>query len=106
LLADNLFLDAQRSQRWSAALCRFIIAAQADNRAHLATSLRKWRALGQDIVTTGSHLLGGFSRTRRTQDIAAAIDAAWLDFLYRAELTTSSLGAGEADHASGNQGSA
>jgi toluene monooxygenase system protein E len=90
LLADNLFLDAQRSQRWSVALCRLITNAQAGNRAHLLTLLRKWQGVGKDIVTSGGHLLGGFSRTRAAEDIAAAMEAAWFDLLCRAELATAS----------------
>jgi Methane/Phenol/Alkene Hydroxylase len=35
LIADNLFLDAERSRRWSAALTRFPIAQDEANREHL-----------------------------------------------------------------------
>jgi toluene monooxygenase system protein E len=84
LLADNLFLDAERSQRWSAALCRFI-AAQGGNRAHLAALLRKWRPLGDDIVRTVSRLLAA-SCFRTAEEIAAATRSAWSDYLCRAGL--------------------
>jgi toluene monooxygenase system protein E len=86
LLADNLFLDAQRSQRWSAALCRFIAAAGDDNRTHLAALLRKWYPLGDEIVKTGSRLLGSSSCDRTAGEIAAATALAWSDFLSKAGL--------------------
>jgi toluene monooxygenase system protein E len=85
-LADNLFLDASRSRRWSAALCRFAIAASAGNREHLDTLLSKWRSYGEDILATGSRLLGSFSRSRSPDEIAACAVAAWLDFVGEAGL--------------------
>jgi toluene monooxygenase system protein E len=83
-LADNLFLDAQRSQRWSAALCRFIAEADTGNRAHLAAQLRRWYPAGEDIVKTGSRLLGSSARSRAAEQIAAATKAAWSEFLFTA----------------------
>jgi hypothetical protein len=91
LLADNLFGDAQRSQRWSAALCRFIAAADGGNRAHLAALLGKWYLLGEDIVKTGSRLLGSSSDSRATEEIAAATTAAWSEFLSKAGLANTNI---------------
>jgi hypothetical protein len=85
-LADNLFLDAQRSQRWSAALCRFIADADDGNRAHLAALLSKWYPLGEDIVKTGGCLLDSSSHSCGTGKIAAATTAAWSGFLCKAGL--------------------
>jgi Methane/Phenol/Toluene Hydroxylase len=89
LLADNLFLDAQRSQRWSAALCRFIAEFDGGNRAHLAALLNKWYPSGQDIVTTGSRLLG--SHSRAAEEIAAATTAAWSGFLRKVGLANTDI---------------
>jgi hypothetical protein len=90
LLADNLFLDAQRSQRWSAALCRFITDADAGNRAQLAARLNKWAPFGEDIVKTGSRLLGSSSRPHVAETIEAATTAAWSGFLGNAGLANTS----------------
>ena len=60
LVADNLFLDAERSRRWSAALTRFAIAGNPANREHLLGLVAKWRPLADEIVETGSHLPARF----------------------------------------------
>ena len=91
LLADNLFLDAERSQRWSAALCRFIAEVDGGNRARLATLLNKWYSAGEDIVKTGSRLLGSSSHSRAPEEIAAATKAAWSGFLCKAGLANTNM---------------
>jgi toluene monooxygenase system protein E len=85
-LADNLFLDAQRSQRWSTALCRFLADADGDNRAHLAGLLSKWYPFGDDVVRATSRLLGSSSDSRTAEEIAGATAAAWSAFLCDAGL--------------------
>jgi hypothetical protein len=83
LVADNLFLDAERSHRWSAALTRFAIAEDA--------LVAKWRPLADEIVETGSRLLGSFSSGLNSADqIAAAATGAWQTFLHGAGLQTES----------------
>ena len=91
LLADNLFLDAQRSQRWSAALCRFLADADGGNRAHLAALLSKWYPFGEEVVKTGSRLLGSSSHSRAAEEIAAATTAAWSGFLSKAGLANTDI---------------
>jgi toluene monooxygenase system protein E len=86
LMADNLFLDAKRSCQWSAALCRFVIAANPDNREHLGALFAKWRPLADDILDTGSQLLGSFSQSRSTDEIAVCTATAWFDFVRKAGL--------------------
>src|ERR1700722_2286725 len=91
LLADNLFLDADRSRRWSAALTRFAIADDCTNRNHLDALVSKWRPLADEIVETGSRLLGSFSSGQNTADrIAAAATGCWQCFLRGAGLQTES----------------
>ena len=86
LLAGNLFLDAQRSQRWSIALCRYIADVDGGNREHLAALLNRWYPFGKNIVQTGSRLLGSASHCRTAEQIAAATTAAWSGFLCEAGL--------------------
>jgi toluene monooxygenase system protein E len=86
LIADNLFLDAKRSCQWSAALCRFVIAANPGNREHLGALFAKWRPLADDILDTGSQLLGSFSQSRSTDEIAVCTATAWFDFVRKAGL--------------------
>jgi hypothetical protein len=91
LVADNLFLDAERSHRWSTALTRFAIADDRANRKHLDALVAKWRPLADEIVETGSRLLGSFSSGLNTADqIAAAATGAWQGFLQGAGLQTES----------------
>jgi toluene monooxygenase system protein E len=89
LLADNLFLDAERSHRWSAALTRFAIADDCANRRHLDALVAKWRPLADEIVGAGSRLLGSFSSGLNSADqIAAAARDAWRSFVHGAGLQT------------------
>jgi hypothetical protein len=85
-LADNLFLDASRSRSWSAALCRFAIAANPRNGEHLGALFAKWHPVGDDILKTGGQLLSSFSPSRSRDDIAACTAAAWLEFVRNAGL--------------------
>jgi hypothetical protein len=86
LIADNLFLDAKRSREWSIALCRVFIAASPGNREHLDALFAKWRPIGDDILDTGSQLMGSFSQSRSTDEIAVRMAAAWFDFVRDAGL--------------------
>jgi toluene monooxygenase system protein E len=86
LLADNLFLDTQRSRQWSAELCRFVIAENPANREHLGALFAKWRPLADDIIDTGSQLFGAFSPSRSPHEIAVSTATAWFDFVGQAGL--------------------
>jgi toluene monooxygenase system protein E len=89
LIADNLFLDAERSRRWTAALSRFAIAGNHANRDHLLTLVAKWRPLADEIVETGSHLFGSVpSGSGSAGQMAAAVAGAWRNFLDEAGLQT------------------
>jgi hypothetical protein len=91
LLAGNLFLDAERSRRWTAALTRFAIADDCANRKHLDALVAKWRPLADEIVETGSRLLGSFSPGLRSAgQIAAEVTDAWRSFLLGAGLQSES----------------
>lgn len=87
LIADNLFLDAEWSQRWTTALTRFVIADDRANGEHLHALVAKWRPLADEIVETGSCLLGRFSPGPMSDNqIAVAATRAWQSFLNRAGL--------------------
>jgi hypothetical protein len=89
LVADNLFLDAERSRRWTIAFTRFAISDGCANLEHLQTLIAKWRPFGDEIVETGSRLLGSFSAGLRSCDQTAAVVAgAWRSFLNEAGLQT------------------
>jgi methane/phenol/toluene hydroxylase len=89
LVADNLFLDAERSRRWTVAFTRFATSDSCANLEHLQTLIAKWRPCGDEIVETGSRLLGSFSAGLRScEQIAAAVTGAWRGFLHEAGLQT------------------
>jgi Methane/Phenol/Toluene Hydroxylase len=91
LVADNLLLDAERSRRWTTALTRFAIADDRANRKHLHTLIAKWRPPADEIVETGSCLLGSFSPGPNSAgQIADAARDAWQSFLRGAGLQTES----------------
>jgi hypothetical protein len=82
LIADNLFLDAERHRRWTTALVRFAIAGNPANREHLGALIAKWRPLAEEVMATGGRLLGSFSSGLNSADeIAGLVAAAWRDFL-------------------------
>lgn len=82
LISDNLFLDAERSRRWTTALTRFVIAGNGTNHEHLLGLLAKWRPLADGIIATGSNLVGKFSPDPGAGErIAATVSDAWRDFL-------------------------
>jgi hypothetical protein len=87
LVADNLFLDADRSRRWTAALTRFAIADNSANREHLQALVAKWRPIGDEVLGTWSRMLGSFSAGLTSSgQIATAAACAWRDFLQAAGL--------------------
>ncbi len=61
LIADNLFKDSERSQRWTAACTRFLINAGDGNRAALQETLARWRPLGEAAIAGGAALLGPYA---------------------------------------------
>ncbi|RZL94149.1 MAG: toluene hydroxylase [Variovorax sp.] len=82
LIADNLFLDAQRSQRWTAEACRAMVEADGANAFVLRERLAQWRPHGTAIIESVSRLLARHA----TVGIAAATIAehasnGWAAFL-------------------------
>ncbi|HET6307455.1 MAG TPA: toluene hydroxylase, partial [Rhodopila sp.] len=87
LIADTLFLDAERSRRWTIALCRFAIAENAANTEHVFGLLARWRPLADEILATGSDLLSAFvPDPAAAGQIATTAFNAWRDVLAEAGL--------------------
>jgi Methane/Phenol/Toluene Hydroxylase len=86
LVVENLWRDAQRSQRWTAALLQFLVAGASGNHAVLQGYLDQWAPRGWAMVDSGSQLLaraGG----RTAEEIAAAAADSWQSLLTPAGLT-------------------
>jgi len=75
LIADNLFKDAERSRRWTAACARFLIAGGDGNRPALLEALARWRALGEAAIDGGAQLLAAHGG--HAPSIAADARADW-----------------------------
>ncbi len=92
LVANNLFLDAERSRRWTAAVTRFVVAEDTANRTHLDALVAKWRPVADEITETGSRLLGSFLHGPNSAgQIEAAAVSAWRSFLDEAGLQTQTM---------------
>ncbi len=80
LIAENLWRDAQRSQRWTGALLRFLADADPGNVSVLQGHLRDWSPRGHAMAAAGSELLaqgGGRSAAK----IAAAVTSGWRELV-------------------------
>jgi toluene monooxygenase system protein E len=84
LMADNLFLDAERSRRWSVACARFLNAADAGNRPALLEALARWRGLGEAAIAGGAALLAWHGGDQAA--IAARVQADWSALIAEAGL--------------------
>jgi toluene monooxygenase system protein E len=83
LIADNLFNDAARSQRWTAACTRFLIGATDGNRAALLETLARWRHLGEAAIAGGAELLAPYAGG---DAVAGHVREAWAGLLAEAGL--------------------
>jgi toluene monooxygenase system protein E len=83
LIADNLYKDSERSQRWSAACARFLINAGAANRAALRETLARWRPLGEAAIAGGAELLRPYAAA---DDIAGRVRQRWARIIAEAGL--------------------
>ncbi len=81
LIAENLYLDAQRSRRWTVQACKAIVEADAVNAGVLQERLTQWRHHGEEIIASGSRLLARHARITRAQDIGDSASSAWSAFL-------------------------
>jgi hypothetical protein len=81
LVAENLFLDAQRSRRWSVAACRAMIGADPSNAKVLGEALRRWSPTGQKILESASRLLTRHLPATGAPAIADRALSAWESFI-------------------------
>ena len=86
LIAENLWLDALRSRRWTGALLRFLADADPANVGVIQGHLREWASRGHAMVAAGSDLLaqeGG----RSSAQIADAVTRGWRELMEPVGLT-------------------
>jgi toluene monooxygenase system protein E len=86
LILENLWRDAERSQRWTAALLQFLEAGADGNHEVLQGYLDQWAPHGRAMIASGSQLLaraGG----RTAEEIADAAAGSWQRLLAPAGLT-------------------
>jgi Methane/Phenol/Toluene Hydroxylase len=88
MLADNLYLDAQRSRRWTVELCKALIEVDSGNQAVLMECLAAWRPLGDSMVDAASRLLTRHAATAQASAIAATCKSSWAVFLSECGLHT------------------
>ncbi|MGD9530279.1 toluene hydroxylase [Pseudonocardia sp.] len=75
LIVENLFRDAQRSQRWTAALLAFLTGADAANAGVLQGVLDDWAPRGHALIDAGARIVSAGTRT--PEEIARSARARW-----------------------------
>ncbi|HSV35776.1 MAG TPA: toluene hydroxylase [Ramlibacter sp.] len=86
MIAENLYLDAQRSRRWTADATRAMVQADSGNAAVLRGHLAQWRPHGQAMLESGSRLLARYAPGAQAGAIADRAGTQWLAFLADAGL--------------------
>jgi toluene monooxygenase system protein E len=81
LIAENLFLDAQRSRRWTADACRAMVAANEGNAEALQGRFSQWRTTGIEIIESGSRLLTRHASVASSASVAERVWGQWNHFL-------------------------
>ena len=80
LVLENLWRDSRRSQRWTTALVKFLIAGDAANEHVLQSYLDEFAPLGHDMISAGAALLHT-TAGRSSSEIAAGACADWFALL-------------------------
>jgi toluene monooxygenase system protein E len=86
LINDNLYRDAQRSRRWTVALCRWAADANPSNRGVLRGRLRQWTPSGEALLAAGCRLLAAYSTKHTDAALQRDMRAAWAVLLADAGL--------------------
>ncbi|HSV84861.1 MAG TPA: toluene hydroxylase [Ramlibacter sp.] len=81
LIAENLYLDALRSRRWTADACRVMVEADAGNAEALRERLAHWRPQGEAMIQSGSSLLARRASRTTAAAIADRVATRWNVFL-------------------------
>jgi toluene monooxygenase system protein E len=87
LIAENLWLDAQRSRRWTIDACKAMHLADGTNQAVLQDRLAQWAPLGQKMIHSASLMLAGDAGPAQAAAIANAVKSAWTQYLSEAGLS-------------------
>jgi toluene monooxygenase system protein E len=80
LIAENLFIDAQRSQRWTSALVRFLGDSSPANTDVIAGHVAVWQADAATLIDSAAALLAT-AGSRSAAEIGQSATAAWHNFL-------------------------
>ena len=86
LIAENLYLDAQRSRRWTVDACKALVEANGANAGVLRERLAQWRPHGEKIIASASHLLARYALATKPAVIADRASTVWAAFLADAGL--------------------
>jgi Methane/Phenol/Toluene Hydroxylase len=81
LIAENLYLDAERSRRWTVAACRAMAQADAANSNVLRERLAQWQPLGQKVIESASRLLARHALATKASVISDRASTEWSAFL-------------------------
>ena len=81
LLAEDLYLDAQRSRRWTVEACGRWSKADAANLSVLRERLAQWQPLGHRVIESASRLLARHALATKASVIADRASTEWSAFL-------------------------
>lgn len=81
LIAENLYLDAQRSRRWTAEACKALVGVDAGNAPILRERFAQWQSFGRKMVESGSRLLARHAPVTKTAVVADRVSTGWAAFL-------------------------
>jgi toluene monooxygenase system protein E len=87
LIAENLWLDAQRSRRWTIDACKAMRLADDSNQAVLQDRLAQWAPWGQKMIDSASVMLADDSAPDHAKAIAGAVQVGWTQYLCEAGLS-------------------
>jgi Methane/Phenol/Toluene Hydroxylase len=89
LIADNLHIDSQRGNRWTAALARFVQEKNPSGRETLRDLIAEHAAMAEEAIDAGARLLARQSTsayaTRETDPSATASPADLIQFRVRSD---------------------
>ena len=86
MLAENLFLDAQRSRRWSTAACRLLVQGSEANAERMHALLARWQPLGERMAEAGARLLTRHETQPQPLPLAESAIVDWQRLLVEAGL--------------------
>jgi toluene monooxygenase system protein E len=87
LIAENLWLDAQRSRRWTIEACKAMRLADGNNQAVLQDRLAQWAPLGRRMIDSASWMLAGDFVPAHANALAGGVQTGWSHYLSDAGLS-------------------